>query len=52
MTIIRGARDGLVAGFAGTSAMATTTLLQRVLGGRPGPIDYDDSHVAIDLVER
>lgn len=50
--VVQGVRSGLVAGFAGTTAMATTTLLQRVLGGRSGPIDYDDSHVAIDLVER
>jgi len=49
---VRGAADGLIAGFIGTTAMVTTTLLQHVLDGRRGPIDFDDSRVAIDLVER
>jgi hypothetical protein len=52
MNVLREIRRGVVAGFAGTAAMATTTLLQRVLMGRSGPIDYDDSRVAIDVVQR
>lgn len=52
MNITRGIGHSLVAGFAGTTAMATSTFLQGVLGGRSRPIDYDDSRVAIDLVER
>lgn len=50
--VVSGGRSGLAAGFAGTTAMATTTLLQRLLAGWTGPVDYDDSHVAVDLVER
>ncbi len=52
MNAVQGIGRGLVAGVAGTTAMATSTLLQRVLGGQAGPIDYDDSRVAIDLIER
>ncbi len=43
---------GLVAGFCGTAAMAATTLAESRL--RPGdqPVDYDDSLVLLEIVER
>lgn len=43
---------GLVAGFAGTSAMTATTALERRALGSPGPVDYDDSPVIVEQLER
>ena len=45
-------RRSLAAGFIGTGAMATTTLLQRAASSRMGPLDFDDSRITVQLAER
>lgn len=43
----------LLAGLAGTTVMTATTKLEAVLRGEPGqPVDYDDSRIPVQLVER
>lgn len=52
MSTIRRLRRAVGAGFVGTAAMATTTLIEKQLRRHPKPIDYDDSTILVDLAER